>query len=226
MQALNRLLKLQPRWGLGVIPAQAGIHSFGNPSNFPANFPDIHVAALSRSKFIILTMRSVLLLSLLQLLCGCMSIMYYEGSYHGKVIDSQTLKPIEEAVVLGVWSKGYPGAGGVAHEYYDAHETVTDKNGEFTIKGMGPRAMTYLEKMDIVIFKAGYEDVGLTSWESLKIAIYYRNRVKWEGSKAIIPLDKWSMDQRRKRFDVSVVWVPKEKQKMLLEEIKKEKNEI
>ena len=77
---------------------------------------------------------------------------------------------------------------------------MTDKNGEFTIKGMGPRAVTHLEKMDIVIFKVGYEEVGLTSWESLKEAIYYRDRVKWEGNKAIIPLDKLSLEQRRKRF--------------------------
>ena len=142
---------------------------------------------------------------LLQLFCGCVSLVYYEGDYHGKVIDAETLQPIEGAVVLGVWSKGYHGAGGIAHEYYDARETVTDKNGEFTIKGMGPRAVTHLKKMNIVIFKVGYEEVGLTSWESLKEAIYYRDRVKWEGNKAIIPLDKLSLEQRRKRFGVRVV---------------------
>ncbi len=167
----------------------------------------------------------LLLLAVLVLLfSGCVSLVYYEGDYHGKVIDAETLQPIEGAVVLGVWSKGYHGtAGGPVHEYYDARETVTDKNGEFTIKGMGPRAVTHLEKMDIVIFKVGYEEVGLTSWESLKKAIYYRDRVKWEGNKAIIPLDKWSLEQRRKRFDVRVVseflWKNK---KNYLEELKKE----
>ena len=93
-----------------------------------------------------------------------------------------------------------------AHEYYDARETVTDKNGEFTIKGMGPRAVTHLEKMNIVIFKVGYEEVGLYQLGILEEAIYYRDRVKWEGKKAIIPLDKLSLEQRRKRFDASGDW--------------------
>jgi len=156
-------------------------------------------------------------------LCGCVSLVYYDGTYHGRVIDAQTREPIEGAVVLGVWSKGYMGAGGIAHEYYDARETVTDAQGDFTIEGMGPRVMTHLQKMDVVIFKAGYEHVGLTSWDSLKTAIYFRDRVQWENGKAIIPLDRWPMERRLKRFDASVGSVPNEKQKLLLEEIEKDK---
>ena len=170
--------------------------------------------------------RLLLMVLVVQFFSGCVSLVYYEGDYHGKVIDAETLKPIEGAVVLGVWSKGYHGAGGVAHEYYDTRETVTDKNGEFTINGMGPRAVTHLKKMNIVIFKVGYEEVGHTSWESLKTAIYYRDRVKWEGKKAIIPLDKLSLEQRRKRFDASPTGVPLNKQEKLLEEIEREKAEI
>ena len=152
--------------------------------------PEARSAVTEIDKVRISSTKLLLVAALLLLFSGCVSLVYYEGDYHGKVIDAKTLKPIEGAVVLGVWSKGYHGAGGVAYEYYDARETVTDKNGEFTIKGMGPRAVTHLKKMNIVIFKAGYEEVGLTSWESLKTAIYYRDRVKWEGNKAIIPLDK------------------------------------
>ena len=170
--------------------------------------------------------RLLLMVLLVQFFCGCVSLVYYEGDYHGKVIDAETLQPIKGAVVLGVWSKGYPGAGGIAHEYYDARETLTNENGDFTIKGMGPRAMTHLEKMDIVIFKVGYEEVGLTSWDSLKTAIYYRDRVKWEGNKAIIPLDKLSLEQRRKRFDASPTGVPLNKHIKLLEEIERENEAI
>jgi hypothetical protein len=152
-------------------------------------------------------------------LCGCVSLVYYDGTYHGRVIDAQTREPIEGAVVLGVWSKGYMGAGGIAHEYYDARETVTDAQGEFTIEGMGPRMVTHLQKMDVVIFKAGYEHVGRVSWDALKM----RDHIKWENSKAIIPLEQWSKEQRRRRFDASVTSVPNEKQKLLLEEIEKDK---
>ncbi len=167
-------------------------------------------AVAEMDKLKISSAKLLLVAALLLLFSGCVSLVYYEGDYHGKVIDAETLQPIEGAVVLGVWSKGYHGAGGIAHEYYDARETVTGENGEFTIKGMGPRAVTHLKKMSIVIFKVGYEDVGLTSWDSLKTAIYYRDRVKWEGNKAIIPLDKLSLEQRRKRFDASGAGVPLE----------------
>ena len=49
----------------------------------------------------------LLMAVLLLIFSGCVSLVYYEGSYHGKVIDAETLQPIEGAVVLGVWSKGY-----------------------------------------------------------------------------------------------------------------------
>jgi hypothetical protein len=166
------------------------------------------------------------LLIFMQVMFSCVSIVYYEGNYHGKVIDSKTREPIEGAVVLGVWYKVYIGPGGEAHEYYDSRETVTDKKGEFAIKGMRPRVMTHLEKMDIVIFKAGYEDIYLDSWESLKSVGDYRDRFEWEGNKAIISLEKWTVEQRRRRFSASPAGVPIEKQKMLLKEIRKDRNEI
>ncbi len=87
---------------------------------------------------------------------------------------------------MAVWSKMYGTAGGPVHEYYDARETVTDENGEFTIKGMGPRAVTHLQKMKIVIFKAGYEDFDRSGWEEMKSD----EQTLWEGEKAIIPLKK------------------------------------
>ena len=57
----------------------------------------------------------LLMAVLLVLFSGCVSLVYYEGNYHGKVIDAETLQPIEGAVVLGVWSKSYPGTPEVSH---------------------------------------------------------------------------------------------------------------
>lgn len=168
---------------------------------------------------------AIVMATLMLLSCG-LKVIYYDGAYHGKVIDSKTREPIEGAVILGVWYKEYGTAGGPVSEYYDAHETVTDKNGEFTIKGMGPRLMTHLEKMDIVIFKAGYQDVSASWWALKSIDMYWRDRVKWEGRKAIFPLEKWTVEQRRRRLSASPVGVPIEKQKMLLDEIRKDRSEI
>jgi hypothetical protein len=83
--------------------------------------------------------------------------------------------------------------------------------------------MTHLQKIDIVIFKAGYEKVGPTPWESLKTINYYEYNVKWDGEKAIISLEKLSVEQIGKRFDPSPTGVPPSVQKKLLEEIKLEK---
>lgn len=122
----------------------------------------------------------------------------YDGAYRGKVIDAETGEPIEGVVVLGVWSKGYPTPGGTVHEFYDARETVTDANGEFSIPGMRLRIMSNLEPMDVLIFKAGYEYLGLMPWISLKEDILLNKKIKWEENKAIIPLRKLSMEERKR----------------------------
>jgi len=167
--------------------------------------------------------RLLLMVLLLQLFSGCVSLAYYEGDYHGKVIDAETLQPIEGAVVLGVWSKMYGTAGGPVYKYYDARETLTDENGEFTINGKGPRAMTHLQKMDIVIFKAGYSHLDRSSWEELKT----EERIQWNRNKAIISLSKIPLEERKKRLTPYIGGsVPMRKQVLFRKEIKQEYNEV
>lgn len=90
-----------------------------------------------------------------------------DGPYRGRVIDADTREPIEGVVVLGTWDRETPTVAGAVHKYYDATETVTDKNGEFEIKGLGVLVMSNIIPMDVFIFKAGYEyDSG--SWIGLK----------------------------------------------------------
>ncbi|MBR9986974.1 MAG: hypothetical protein KFF68_13800 [Desulfosarcina sp.] len=170
-------------------------------------------------KLTISSARLLLMVVLLQLFGGCVSLAYYEGDYHGKVIDADTLQPIEGAVVLGVWWLEYGTAGGPVNEYYDARETMTDENGEFTIKGMGPRAMTHLQKMDIVIIKVGYGHLDRSTWEELKTD----ERIRWKDEKAIIPLKKLQVGQSRRRFIPYVGSdVPINKQRLLREEVNKQ----
>ena len=185
--------------------------------------PKVRPAVTAMDKLKIWAAKLLLMAVLLLLFSGCVSLVYYEGNYHGKVIDSETLQPIEGAVVMAVWSKMYGTAGGPVYKYYDARETLTDRNGEFSIRGMGPRAMTHLQKMDIVIFKAGYDYLDRSTWEELK----KDERILWEGEKAIVPLKKISMEQRSKRFVPYIDGdVPMEKQELFRKEIKKEINEI
>jgi len=153
---------------------------------------------------------------------GCSAfVTRIDGPYRGKVIDADTREPIEGVVVLGVWYTETPSAAGALHNFYDAMETVTDKNGDFEIKGLGLLVMSNVTPMDVLIFKAGYEYIGLGSWRGLKSVgwkgeyeesydpiknikvlkrVYdLKKKVTWEGDKAIIPLKKLTMEERRKQ---------------------------
>ncbi len=162
----------------------------------------------------------ILALFLLTIFAGCTPVRY-ENDYKGKIIDADTGKPIEKVVVLGVWFKAYPTPGGAAHEFYDAREAVTDKNGEFSIPGMGLLILSNIVPMDVLIFKAGYEYIGMGPWRSFKIDYILKKKVRWEGDMAIIPLKKLTIKERRKKGIPSFppVEASKEKIKFILKEM-------
>jgi hypothetical protein len=142
--------------------------------------------------------RLLILISIIVLLQGCAYWVRYDGPYKGRVVDKETGKPIEGAVVLGVWKTVmHTPAGGVSH-YNDAKETVTDEKGEFKISGKGLRILSNLEPMDVLIFKTGYQYLK-APWTALKKGIILRNKITWEGKRAIIPLKKLTMAERRER---------------------------
>jgi len=158
---------------------------------------------------------------------GCGYLVRYDGPYKGRVVDADTGKPMEGAVVLGVWYKELPSPGGTVGSYFDAQETVTDKKGDFEVHGMGLQIFSNVSEMHVLIFKAGYEHIGSGPWESFKLDPMFKKKIRWEGEKAIIPLRKLTMEERRNRFgSYYVVGVPDEKQKLLLNELKIENREI
>lgn len=54
----------------------------------------------------------------------------------GKIIDADTLKPIEGAVVWAMWDKCWAGVGaGTLCDVYKTKEVLTDANGEWSISG-------------------------------------------------------------------------------------------
>jgi hypothetical protein len=142
----------------------------------------------------------IVCLLLLVALTACSPIRI-DGPYKGRVIDAETGQPIQGVVVLGVWYTSAAGPGGGSHTYHDAAETVTDKDGNFEIKGLGLKIMTTVKPINVVIFKAGYEYLGMTPWASFRIDEIYRKMIKWDGNRAIIPLKKLTMEERRKQGD-------------------------
>ena len=169
----------------------------------------------------------IIVLFLFTIPSGCTPVRY-ENDYKGKIIDVDTGKPIEKVVVLGVWSKAYPTPGGAAHEFYDAREALTDKNGEFSIPGMGLLILSNIESMRVLIFKAGYEYLGLWSWKPFIENAIPKKNIKWEGDMAIIPLKKLTMKERKKSRDPKgrlSAKIPDGKIRLMLREIKKDRKE-
>jgi len=93
-------------------------------------------------------------------------------TFSGRVIDADTLEPIEGAVVVAVWNKCWPGIGaGADTRFKMAREVLTDANGEWSIKGPKGRQMTrenewmeifylpfiyYTKKPSFIVYKPGY----------------------------------------------------------------------
>ncbi|RJR14558.1 MAG: hypothetical protein C4581_13810 [Nitrospiraceae bacterium] len=136
---------------------------------------------------------------LLAITAGYAYMIRYDGPYEGRIIDAETKQPIAGVVVLGVWYKEEPNVAGATSTFYDAKETVTDSKGEFKFPGLGIKIFSYVGTMNFVIFKKGYEYLGLWPWESLKEDVILNRMIRWEGDKAIILLKKLTMEERKKK---------------------------
>jgi len=152
-------------------------------------------------------LKLISILFILSLQIGCLYAIRYDGPYHGKVVDEQTREPIEGVVVLGSWWVYHFDVGGGHSTYHDAREVVTDKNGEFKIKGEGLRVFSSLKPMDFIIYKAGYTYFQ-GSWDTLTTGIYTKEVVKWEGETPIIPIRKLTDEERKK--DIRSLFLPSE----------------
>lgn len=148
----------------------------------------------------------------------------YDGPYKGKIVDAETDQPIEGVVVLGIWYKQTATPAGGVSSYYDATETVTDRFGEFEIRGLGLKVLSNVEPMDVLIFKAGYEYIGLRLWGTLKKEEIHKN-ITSDKNRVLIPLRKLAIEERRKKH-ADKETIPDEKQRLLIKELNKEYREL
>ena len=154
---------------------------------------------------------------------GCVAPIRYEGTYQGRVVDEETREPIEGAVILATWHRHHDNLAGGYHTFYDARETVTDKKGEFEMPGMGLLLFSNIEKMEMMAYKAGY-GYRNGSWESFKTGISGRKYIKWEGDKAIVPIRKLTVEERRLQMVPSPPDdAKKEKIQLMIDEINKDR---
>lgn len=142
----------------------------------------------------------ILLLLALQ---GCAAfpsirIFAYDGTHSGRVVDADTGEPVEGVVVLGVWKSEWATVAGGTSDYHDARETVTDKDGNFSIPGQGVLLFSNVGPMRSNIFKAGYKYLSFY-WHTLKKRQGELMKVKWEDNTPIIPLKKLTMEERKRQ---------------------------
>lgn len=164
----------------------------------------------------------LIIILLLLTIQGCfpaIRLFVYDGTHKGRVVDADTRKPIEGVVVLGVWRSVFATPGGAVSDFYDARETVTDKDGNFSVPGQGVLILSNVDVMQCLIFKAGYK-YHRFDWDTLKEGRGQRMNVKWEDSKPIIPLKRLTVEERRRQH------VPCPPDEALKEQIKLIQNEI
>jgi len=117
-----------------------------------------------------------------------------DKTYSGKVIDADTKEPIEGAVVVATWLEETATVAGPSERFKDVKETLTDKNGEWFIKG--PRGQKggnitaiytfitggyYTRRPGFIVFKPGY-----CSWPQGYLYIdVCREKLKVEGNSKI-----------------------------------------
>lgn len=132
------------------------------------------------------------------------------GPWKAQVVDAETGKPLEGAVVLAMWERRTPGPGHPFITFYDSEEVMSDPNGQFIIPSRSTWTLipfSSIEGPRIFMFKPGYGQwrfKGEDEW--LKLDTYERNmRYKevwgqFEGQGVMIELPLLKTREERLRF--------------------------
>jgi hypothetical protein len=86
-------------------------------------------------------------------------LLFHKPPFRGKVIDAETKKPIEGAVVVAVYKNYFCGFGaGGGSEVAKVKETLTDKNGKFFFSSYSTIILPFLKEdyTTFIIYKPGY----------------------------------------------------------------------
>ena len=142
------------------------------------------------------------------------------GPFQGKVVDAATKEPVEGVVVLVEWSQIHFFSGST---FYDAQETLTDKQGAFLIPGiwvLNPWAHVSVEA-NIIVYKSGYQaiETGLFASWSQQINETLDYVLTIEDGKPTLMLKKLPLEER-KRIGTpgGVAGIPSEKVELLIKD--------
>ena len=137
-------------------------------------------------------MNSVLkyiLIAFLIIIFTCLSVSCTRAkTFNGRVIDADTKEPIEGAIVVVVWETERTTPTATHVDLKDVKECLTDKNGEWSIKGPKGRDdwpipymslfIPFTKEPEFIVFKPGY-----CSWPKGFSIAACRDRIKIRGDK-------------------------------------------
>jgi hypothetical protein len=103
----------------------------------------------------------------------------------GTVVDAETGKPIEGAVVLVEWTKK-TGIGDYHTESVKVVEAMTDKQGKFTVSGIFD---PFVDAPDVTVYKKGY-----VAWSSRWIFPGYENRTNFRWGDFVFKLEQFKSE--------------------------------
>lgn len=118
---------------------------------------------------------------------------YFLFGYHfitGRVVDEETGKPIEGAIVLGVWMWGFDIAFSTK-VLYTTQEAITDDKGRFFIRGVlnpliNQWMLPFVEEAELTVYKRGYVAWNnLSTWKDGP-----RKDFRWKNG-LVVKMEKW-----------------------------------
>ena len=118
-------------------------------------------------------------------LCFFLSGCGYYRTITGTVVDAETMKPIESAVVMVEWTKQV-GFGEYHTESVKVIEAVTDKNGRVTIEGL---FNPFVDPPDLAIYKPGY-----VTWSNRAIFPIHKMREDFSWGSQTFKLERFKQE--------------------------------
>ncbi|TAL24111.1 MAG: carboxypeptidase regulatory-like domain-containing protein, partial [Nitrospirae bacterium] len=112
-------------------------------------------------------------------ICLAMAVLFLAACGYkpitGTVVDAETGKPIEGAVVLVEWTKAEGVPGLTSTKSFKVIEKLTDKDGKVTIEGISDISV---DPPDLTVYKKGY-----VAWNNESIFPEYKKRTdfKWKN---------------------------------------------
>ncbi|MFQ5598533.1 MAG: carboxypeptidase-like regulatory domain-containing protein [Nitrospiria bacterium] len=172
-------------------------------------------------------MRSVLRTGMIVLIffAGAMEA---SAAYEGRVVDAETKEPVAGVVVLMEWSTLEFNLMPHNHVFAEAHETLTDEEGRFSLPrywSFNPWKLLFTDNI-LTIFKSGYAPITGGAWWTLLEYEWGADKGKFiwkiEDGKPVLLLKKASDREQRLRNMRRVRRSPT-KEDLMTKEINKER---